>query len=111
MTPEAVMNDGLLDLALFFGTGPLQSVAHLGAVLAHRGEEAGTRMQASTITILTQSPLPVQIDGDPFGTTPIRFHTRSGRLWLLIPDGAPATLLGERPNDPVHRLGDWSSHG
>ena len=68
-------------------------------------------MQASTITILTQSPLPVQIDGDPFGTTPIRFHTRSGRLWLLIPDGAPATLLGERPNDPVHRLGDWSSHG
>lgn len=107
LTPEATMNDGLLDVALFFGTGPLHSVAHLGAVLTRRGEETGTRLQASSIAILTETPLPVQLDGDPFATTPIRFRTRSGRLWLLIPDGAPPDLFGGPPpegSDQARRL-------
>jgi diacylglycerol kinase family enzyme len=98
LTPEAALDDGLLDIAVFSGAGPRDSMAHLGAVLAHRGDVPGSRFQSASVEFATDAPVQVQLDGDPFGTTPVRCTARAGRLWLLVPPEAPDGLFRSPPD-------------
>jgi diacylglycerol kinase (ATP) len=42
-------------------------------------------------TITAHHPVPTQIDGDPFGSTPIEIESGSAELRLIVPSGSPST--------------------
>src|SRR3569833_388845 len=74
LVPDARVNDGLLDVVLFTGSGPVDAAAHVARVLAglHVNAPGVTRRRVRRLKVVTASrPLPVQTDGDPRGITPL----------------------------------------
>jgi diacylglycerol kinase family enzyme len=105
LTPEARMDDGVLHLELFFGHSVLAAVQHLGSVLAGRRDETDQRphMPVRAVRILAEARLPVHLDAEPFGSTPMRFEVRPRSLNLLVPPGAPPDLFVAPPGDPARQ--------
>jgi YegS/Rv2252/BmrU family lipid kinase len=95
VAPEARLDDGLLDLSLFFTDGPLTSLRHLGDVLTGNQRADATRIdaQASRLRFISREPLAVHLDAEPFGTTPLTVEIRALALRLLVPEGAPEALF------------------
>jgi YegS/Rv2252/BmrU family lipid kinase len=93
LSPHARLDDGCLDVGLFFGEGTREAVAHLGSVLAGGRGRPMLQEQAASIRIVTAAPMPVQADGEPCGTTPVAFDVRPSSLNLLVPKGAPQVLF------------------
>lgn len=92
---RAKMNDGLLDVCVMTGDNALSAPKLLaGIVLRGYGVIPGLQyLQAKTIEIACSKPLPVQVDGDTIGATPMTFSIvpRALNIWL------PSTV----PNDEV----------
>lgn len=93
LAPNAQVDDGLLDLALFTGKGgPVEAAAHTARVLA------GLHLAAPDIVVrhirrlridALDGSLPVQTDGDPRGTTPLDVEVVPGALLALgVPERA-----------------------
>ena len=106
LAPYAVLDDGMLDVALFCGENLLSAfqhflgedvrtaVQHLGAVLTGRtADERPVAQPAQVVRIEAEPNLPVHLDGEPFGTSPVTFTVQPGSLRLLVPPCAPESLL------------------
>ena len=50
-------------------------------------------MRARRVMVDSRQPWPVQIDGDPIGTTPMTFQVIPRALRVLVPPTAPASLF------------------
>lgn len=88
--PESRLDDGLLDLVLFAGHGPVDAAAHTARVLAgvHLSDPNVTVRRISRLTIeADQAAVPYQADGDPRGTTPLEVEVIPAALLAL---GVPA---------------------
>lgn len=93
----AQLDDGLLDVVWFPGSGPLAAVASIAGLLAGSCRLCGSaphRARAQQIRLLARQPLPVHVDAEPWGTTPITIEVRPRSLLLWIPPTAPASLFG-----------------
>jgi diacylglycerol kinase (ATP) len=106
LSPEALLDDGRLDVSLFMGASVLAKLRHLGAVLARRraprSEWRG--LSAARIAITADPPLPVHLDAEPFGTTPVVLTVRPRSLRLLVPPTAPPGLfVQDLPGDAEPR--------
>lgn len=98
VTAEARIDDGLLDVCVFKGTG-LPAVAwHLISVLLGRHVHDPTvdYFRARRMTVGGDSPLPVQVDGDRIGETPMAFTVRARSLNVLVPARTRPDLFAER---------------
>lgn len=95
LIPDARMDDGLLDVALFHGSSVWATVSHISSVLAGRREAGGPRSdrRASRARVVSARPLPVHLDAEPYGSTPVSFDVRHRSLCLLVPPTAPASLF------------------
>ena len=95
ITPEARLNDGLLDVAIFNGVGPAYTLRHLFRVLGgrHLQDPAVKFLRARRVMVDCVRPWPVHIDGDPIGTTPMTFQVVPRALRVLVPPTAPASLF------------------
>jgi len=95
LSREAYLDDGLLEIWLFGGRGLTSISRH--ALRAMRGqhlEEPDTiLLRGQNVTIFTDPPTPVQMDGDPAGVTPIACQVKPGALRLLVPDTSPVDLF------------------
>lgn len=73
LTPTGVPDDGRLDWLVLERPGLVPLAAYGWAVL--RGRHLGRRDvhagQATALVLTAETPVPVQLDGDPFGTTPV----------------------------------------
>jgi hypothetical protein len=49
--------------------------------------------RAKRVEIRTHRPLPVHVDGDCIGTTPVTFEVLPRALKLMVPRGAPSNLF------------------
>jgi YegS/Rv2252/BmrU family lipid kinase len=88
LSPDAYLDDGLLDMWLFSGS-------HLGDALRHaydlwRGHhitsDMAQRITFKTLRIEAESPYWIQTDGEPRGSTQTaRIHVRSRVLRMLMP--------------------------
>ncbi len=89
MAPQAFADDGLLDVWVFRGRGLLAGVAHAMQVLLgrHSRDPGAVFYRCSRLSIQSRSPLPVQLDGDYVGTTPVNLRVAAGALRVLIPSG------------------------
>lgn len=90
LAPEARIDDGRFDVLLYQGFGALGFAAHLARVLLGRShDERVRRYRAATVRVSTHRPLPIRLDSQDLGTTPVEFVTRSGALRVIAPSSGP----------------------
>ncbi len=89
MSPDAYADDGLLDVWVFRGRGLFAATVHVVNVLLGRhSRDSGTDYyRCARVVVQSRSPLPVQLDGDYYGTTPVAFQAVPSALRIIIPQG------------------------
>ncbi len=86
LMPQARIDDGELDVALFVGGGPLEATAHAARVLAgwHQPRSDVVMRKVSRVRFESLGqPLPIQADGDLLGSTPLDVAVRPAALLAL----------------------------
>jgi diacylglycerol kinase family enzyme len=97
IAPGARVDDGLLDILAFDGAGLPDTLRHLAGLTAGRsGADGGDLARARKVTLVTAQPMPVHLDAEPHGHTPLRVSVAPGALQLLVPSGAPGGLFARR---------------
>ncbi|HID88010.1 MAG TPA: diacylglycerol kinase family lipid kinase [Anaerolineae bacterium] len=92
---KARLDDGLLDVCCFKGHGFLSTLRHLASVVTrhHLRDPQVAYYRARRIVVRTSRPLPVQVDGDPIGATPMAFEVVPRALKVILPPNAPQELF------------------
>jgi YegS/Rv2252/BmrU family lipid kinase len=93
-TSHAVVDDGVLDVCVIKGQNMLVAPLRLFSVFAkqfNRGQ-AVEYYQAQQIQIRGKQHLPVQVDGDYLGSTPLTVSVVPAGLWALVPPSADRSL-------------------
>ncbi len=107
ITPDAKMDDGMLDLAVFEGYGVLSTVRHLaGLTLGRYARDPTVHLyRGRSFAIETRRPLPVHVDAEPVGTTPVQINVVPHSLIVVLPPKLPAHLFveGKKDGSPVKR--------
>ena len=95
MAQHAVIDDGLLDVFCFQGTSPARTLLHALRVLLNRhiADPKVEIYRARRVEIVTARPLPVHVDGDYIGNTPVLMEVVPKSLNLWVPSCAPASLF------------------
>jgi diacylglycerol kinase family enzyme len=86
IAPDARVDDGLLHLALFPGSGPMDAAAHTARVLTgmHRTDPHVVARSVRRLRVESLGEeLPVQTDGDPRGNTPLDIEVQPRALLAL----------------------------
>jgi diacylglycerol kinase (ATP) len=95
-TAHATIDDGLLDVCVIKGQGMLSAPRRLISIFArHYNRDPQVQYyQARHIEIRGQrrNILPVQVDGDYLGKTPMSFRVVPNSLWILVPPNADRSL-------------------
>lgn len=95
VSPQAQLDDGLLDICIFRGQNFLDVARHFVLLLAGRHETSShiEVLRGKRIQILGERPMPVHLDGDPAGTTPVTIEVVPRAIELIVPPWAPASLF------------------
>jgi diacylglycerol kinase family enzyme len=88
LTPDAAPDDGRLDWVVLERRGMLPLAGYCWAALRgrhlrRRDVRAG---QATRLTLTAAAPAPVQLDGDPWGTTPVTVEVVPRALTVIATD-------------------------
>lgn len=96
---HAQVDDGALDITIFHGAGFFLTAWHLIRVFRgmHLNRPDITNTRATEIEIRAKR-MPVHVDGEPVGETPIRIRLLPRALRVLVPARANATLFAARLN-------------
>ncbi len=92
--PDARVDDGLLDVTLFHGDNALHTAWHfirLGAGFFQQQPDI-ERLRGREIEI-RGAELPVHLDAEPVGATPLRIAVRPRALRVLVPETANRSLF------------------
>ena len=94
IAPQAKIDDGLLDLVVFKGTGFGMTALHLVRVFLglHLRNPQVEAYHLACVGIRGKN-LPVQVDGEPVGWTPVDIAVRPRALRILVPKTANHTLF------------------
>jgi diacylglycerol kinase family enzyme len=93
--PEAVGNDGLLDVVIFRDPGPFRALHYLWLVVRglHLNRPGIEHRQVTRAVVSAADLVPVQLDGDPAGYV----NGRSGSTWTAqVLPGAVDVLVSPR---------------
>jgi diacylglycerol kinase (ATP) len=103
LPPDARIDDGLLDVTLLHGDNVLHTLWHfirLGAGFFHREPDI-EHHRGRSIEIRGES-LPVHVDAEPIGTTPIQIHVKPRALRVLVPETAnPGLFTTNKKHSPI----------
>jgi len=95
ITYRAQADDGLLDLALMRRGGVLRLLLDGLRVLLRRHDRSPNVTYATVKSVDIETPgVPVQIDGEPFGETPMRFEIAPLALAVIVPRDLDTSLFG-----------------
>jgi YegS/Rv2252/BmrU family lipid kinase len=117
ITQRASIDDGLLDVVVLKGDGLWSGVWHAISILQQR-YSLNPDMEyyrARHISVAARPVLPVQVDGEPLGQTPMTFEAAADALCALLPPDLPDGLMS-RPavaaprTRGLHRLTNWLRH-
>jgi YegS/Rv2252/BmrU family lipid kinase len=102
ITHHATAADGLLDVCVFPGRSLLTKLRYLLLVFIGRHDDDPDviYLQARQLQIAARPPLPIQVDGEPFGTTPATIEIVPGALRVLVGSGA-APSVANAPRDSL----------
>jgi YegS/Rv2252/BmrU family lipid kinase len=95
LSPEAKMDDGMLDIAVMAGHGWPSTVKHvLGLTMKKSVQDPDFHVHRTTrLRLTSKHPLPVHVDAEMFGTTPVDIKVMPGALTVIVPQNAPARLF------------------
>lgn len=95
LASNARLDDGWLDAYIFQGRGLPAMVRHLLSILVRRPRHDPNveTFNIRHMTVETAEPLPVHVDAEPIGTTPISLEVVPQALKILVPADVPATLF------------------
>jgi diacylglycerol kinase (ATP) len=107
-TAHATIDDGLLDVCVIKGRGMLSAPRRLISIFArHYNRDPQVQYyQAKQVEIRgkRRKALPVQVDGDYLGTTPMTFQVVPDRLWIMVPPNADRSLWRSTDDRPENIL-------
>ena len=84
--PQARLDDGRFDVLLYEGFGPIRLAADIVRVLLGRANDPQfRRYRAATVRISSHRPLPIRLDSQDVGMTPVEIGTRRAALRVLAP--------------------------
>ena len=94
LTAHAILNDGLLDVCVIKGGNMWMAPLRLLSIfLRHYDRDPQVNYyRARQVQILGRKVLPVQVDGDYLGMTPMNFQVAPKSLWVLVPPNADRSL-------------------
>jgi YegS/Rv2252/BmrU family lipid kinase len=97
VAPEAKMDDGLLDVAIMTGYGWPSTVKHLvGLTLRQHVKDPDFHLYCTQRLYLSaKEALPIHVDAEPIGTTPVEIDVAHLALNVILPANAPARLFKE----------------
>ncbi len=95
MAPEAKMDDGLLDVAVMSGHGWPSTVKHLAGLTLRRHvrDPDFDLYRTAKLSLSSKDPLPVHVDAETVGTTPVEIEIAPLALSVILPNDAPARLF------------------
>ena len=85
--PEARIDDGLLDVLIFKNLGYLDIVRYLHGVIlgTHVNLNDVDYFRAASLTVSSDEPVPVEVDGEVIGAVPVTFGFHPRRLRVFAP--------------------------
>jgi len=94
---DARLDDGLLDVNVFAGTGFCSAIrTALGVITGlHVRDPRYSAYQGRSIRIETDKPMALHVDGEPLGTTPLECEVVPRALSILIPGNIRPELFAE----------------
>jgi diacylglycerol kinase family enzyme len=103
ITEHAIADDGMLDVCLFEGSGLAEKLEHVLRVLLRRHTESPRvyYVRVREVAVQTRQPVPVQLDGDDYGETPVSFRVVPGALHVLVPKTDRRALFMSEQRAPV----------
>lgn len=113
ITHQASIDDGLLDVCVIMGDNGLSAIRRVIAIIGRRQSQdrAIEYYRARSVHVFARPRLPVQVDGDPIGRTPMEFEVAPGTLRALLPRELPAGLVRQSPSEMLRSraqgLADW----
>jgi YegS/Rv2252/BmrU family lipid kinase len=95
ISPNAKMDDGMLDLTVFEGHGVPSTVRHVaGLTLGQYARDPTVHFyRGCSFSIDTRKPLPVHVDAEPVGTTPVKIQVVPAALYVVLPSKLPEHLF------------------
>ena len=95
ITPNAVVDDGLLDVCIYEGSGSIDIAMHTARTLlqSHRKASKVLFQRVKRLEFDWEEPLPMQLDGDPVGECPREIEVAPGALWVVVPAGLRTGLF------------------
>jgi diacylglycerol kinase (ATP) len=87
LAPDASWNDGLFDVVLIGNVTKLDFVTtapklYSGGHVRHPKVEV---LRSRTVSVDAPAALPIEVEGEPLGTTPVRFEVVPGALRVRVP--------------------------
>ena len=106
ITYRAQADDGMLDLALMRRGGVLRLLLDGIRLLFRRHDRSPNVTYATVKSVDIETPgVPVQIDGEAFGETPMRFEIAPLALAVIVPRDLDTPLFGASELDSPQRHG------
>ena len=104
ITPNAIVDDGLLDVCIYQGSGKLDIALHVARTLrqSHNKAKKVLTQRVRRLEFDWDEPLPLQLDGDPVGDCPREIEVAPRALWVVVPAGLRTGLFagpGRRPQE------------
>jgi diacylglycerol kinase (ATP) len=87
ITPDAEPDDGLFDVLLIGDVTKTELVRVMPKIYrgTHLPHPKGEVLRGTTVAIEAEKPLPIQLDGEQPGTTPVRFELVPAAIRLRVP--------------------------
>jgi len=94
-SPEARVDDGLLDVCIFKGTSFAYTVRHFVSIALGRSAQDPQLInrRGRRIRVRAKQPTAVHVDAEPIGTTPIEVQVAPRALRVIVPTTAATTLF------------------
>lgn len=102
VTARASLDDGLLDVCIIKGNTLWSAPFRLFSIVTQRYnlDPKLEYHRAREVRISSRRPLPVQVDGDHIGQTPMVFQAVPGALLALLPPSLPEDLVRPEVQPP-----------
>jgi len=100
LSPQARLDDGVMDLWLFEGETQGDTVQLALDLLSgrHAQSQRVHQVQFRQLRLESESPTYVQVDGEPCNVeSPVSFRIQPKSLRVLVPDTTPQLLFNSRP--------------
>jgi YegS/Rv2252/BmrU family lipid kinase len=87
LAPDAALDDGLLDVVMFWPTSRRDFVAGLRQVFkgTHLERERISLLRGAEVRVAADRPFTVYADGDPIGELPVTIRAVPGAIQVLLP--------------------------